>query len=98
MARVLHDGRPVGVAFLLPDRPLLTCAHVVASTAGLPDDKALPDRLPVTLDFPRTPLPKDERDYVRTAAVPNEIGDRAVTIKVCLWRDDPYLERCTAKL
>ncbi len=54
-ARVLHDGRPVGVAFLIPDRLLLTCAHVVASTAGLPDDEPLPDLLPVTLDFPLLP-------------------------------------------
>ncbi|MER5985414.1 serine protease [Streptomyces sp. NPDC001787] len=55
MARVLQDGRPVGVAFLIPDRLLLTCAHVVASTAGLPYDEALPDLLPVTLDFPLLP-------------------------------------------
>nr|WSZ99206.1 trypsin-like peptidase domain-containing protein [Streptomyces sp. NBC_00857] len=54
-ARVLHDGRPVGVAFLIPDRLLLTCAHVVASTADLPDDEPLPDLLPVTLDFPLLP-------------------------------------------
>ncbi|WP_329377026.1 nSTAND1 domain-containing NTPase [Streptomyces sp. NBC_01716] len=52
---MLHDGRPVGVAFLIPDRLLLTCAHVVASTAGLPDDEPLPDLLPVTLDFPLLP-------------------------------------------
>ncbi|WP_030742507.1 trypsin-like peptidase domain-containing protein [Streptomyces sp. NRRL F-5135] len=54
-ARVLHDGRPVGVAFLIPDQLLLTCAHVVASTAGLPEDEPLPDSLPVTLDFPLLP-------------------------------------------
>lgn len=54
-ARVLHDGRPVGVAFLIPDRLLLTCAHVIASTADLPDDEPLPDLLPVTLDFPLLP-------------------------------------------
>ncbi|MDI3418714.1 nSTAND1 domain-containing NTPase [Streptomyces luteolus] len=54
-ARVLLDGRPVGVAFLIPDRLLLTCAHVVASTAGLPEDEPLPDLLPVTLDFPLLP-------------------------------------------
>ncbi|WP_329558431.1 trypsin-like peptidase domain-containing protein [Streptomyces uncialis] len=54
-ARVLHDGRPVGVAFLIPDRLLLTCAHVVASTAGLRDDAPLPESLPVTLDFPLLP-------------------------------------------
>ncbi|MFE1028338.1 trypsin-like peptidase domain-containing protein [Streptomyces sp. NPDC058818] len=54
-ARVLHEGRPVGVAFLIPDGLLLTCAHVVASTAGLPEDQPLPELLPVTLDFPLLP-------------------------------------------
>ncbi|GHJ03916.1 hypothetical protein TPA0906_57810 [Streptomyces olivaceus] len=54
-ARVLHEGRPVGVAFLIPDQLLLTCAHVVASTAGLPEDEPLPELLPVTLDFPLLP-------------------------------------------
>ncbi|WP_217246910.1 trypsin-like peptidase domain-containing protein [Streptomyces sp. AC602_WCS936] len=54
-ARVLHEGRPVGVAFLIPDRLLLTCAHVVASTAGLPESEPLPELLPVTVDFPLLP-------------------------------------------
>ncbi|WP_274035018.1 nSTAND1 domain-containing NTPase [Streptomyces sp. MMBL 11-1] len=54
-ARVLHEGRPVGVAFLIPDRLLLTCAHVVASTAGLPEGEPLPELFPVTLDFPLLP-------------------------------------------
>ncbi len=54
-ARVLLDGRPVGVAFLIPGRLLLTCAHVVTSTAGLPEDEPLPDGLPVALDFPLLP-------------------------------------------
>ncbi|GAA2603388.1 MULTISPECIES: trypsin-like peptidase domain-containing protein [Streptomyces] len=54
-ARVLHGGRPVGVAFLMPDRLLLTCAHVVASTADLPEDEPLPELFPVTLDFPLLP-------------------------------------------
>ncbi|MFJ8195100.1 trypsin-like peptidase domain-containing protein [Streptomyces sp. NPDC096094] len=54
-ARVLHEGRPVGVAFLISDGLLLTCAHVVASTAGLPENEPLPELLPVTLDFPLLP-------------------------------------------
>ncbi|MFF2538759.1 nSTAND1 domain-containing NTPase [Streptomyces cyaneofuscatus] len=54
-ARVLHGGRPVGVAFLIPDRLLLTCAHVVASIADLPEDEPLPELFPVTLDFPLLP-------------------------------------------
>ncbi|RCH64288.1 hypothetical protein DT019_33435 [Streptomyces sp. SDr-06] len=51
-ARVLHDGHPVGVAFLIPGRLLLTCAHVVSTVAGLPDDRPLPARFEVSLDFP----------------------------------------------
>lgn len=43
----------------------------------------------------RKALPTEERDYVRTPAVPTVINNRAVTIKICLWRDDPYLENCT---
>ncbi|GGT16124.1 hypothetical protein GCM10014713_06280 [Streptomyces purpureus] len=54
-ARVLHEGRPVGVAFLIPGRLLLTCAHVISSLAGLPDDQPLPARFPVTVDFPLLP-------------------------------------------
>ncbi|WP_306920810.1 nSTAND1 domain-containing NTPase [Streptomyces luteogriseus] len=38
-----------------PARPASGGAHVVASTAGLPDDEPLPDLLPVTLDFPLLP-------------------------------------------
>ncbi|MFI6470095.1 trypsin-like peptidase domain-containing protein [Streptomyces sp. NPDC050516] len=51
-ARVLHDGLPVGAAFLIPGRLLLTCAHVVSAIAGLPDDQPLPARFEVTVDFP----------------------------------------------
>ncbi|MFG2986401.1 trypsin-like serine peptidase [Streptomyces sp. NPDC048258] len=54
-ARILHDGRPVGVAFLIPGQLLLTCAHVISTLAGLPDDRPLPARFPVTLDFPLLP-------------------------------------------
>lgn len=43
----------------------------------------------------RKALPTEERDYVRTPAVPTVINNRAVTVKICLWRDDPYLENCT---
>ncbi|WHT16157.1 trypsin-like peptidase domain-containing protein [Crossiella sp. CA-258035] len=54
-ARVLHEGRPVGVAFLIPDGLLLTCAHVLAPIAGLADSEPLPPGLPVTVDFPLLP-------------------------------------------
>ncbi|MEV0414330.1 trypsin-like peptidase domain-containing protein [Streptomyces sp. NPDC050448] len=54
-ARVLHNGRPVGVAFLIPGRLLLTCAHVISAIADLPDRRPLPAHFPVTLDFPLLP-------------------------------------------
>jgi WD40 repeat protein len=54
-ARVLDGGRPVGVAFLIPGRLLLTCSHVVSAIAGLPDDQPLPATYPVTVDFPLLP-------------------------------------------
>ncbi|MFJ2865866.1 trypsin-like peptidase domain-containing protein [Kitasatospora sp. NPDC087314] len=54
-ARVLHDGRPVGAAFLIPGRLMLTCSHVVAAVAGIPDDQPLPADFPVTVDFPLLP-------------------------------------------
>ncbi|MFD8753242.1 hypothetical protein ACFV0O_20040 [Kitasatospora sp. NPDC059577] len=54
-ARVLHDGRPVGAAFLIPGRLMLTCSHVVAAVAGIPDDHPLPADFPVTVDFPLLP-------------------------------------------
>lgn len=80
MARILHDGRPVGVAFLIPDRLLLTCVHVVASTVGLPDSEVLPERLAVSLDFPLLPGRPQAVAYVHFSvpvAVDNS-GDVAV--------------------
>ncbi|MFF1908709.1 hypothetical protein [Kitasatospora sp. NPDC058218] len=55
MARVLNGGRPVGAAFLISGQLMLTCSHVVAAVAGLPDDQPLPGDLPVTVDFPLLP-------------------------------------------
>lgn len=55
MARVLDGGRPVGAAFLIPGQLLLTCSHVVAAIAGIPDDQALPLDFPVAVDFPLLP-------------------------------------------
>lgn len=46
----------------------------------------------------RNTLPKTERGYVRTPAVPTVIGGRSVTLRVCLWRDTPYTEKCTTDL
>lgn len=42
-----------------------------------------------------TPLAETERGYVHTLAVATTIGGEAVTIQVCIWRDDPYRENCT---
>lgn len=86
-ARVLHDGRPVGVAFLIPDRLLLTCAHVVAATAGLPDDEALPDGLVVALDFPLLPgRPRTEASVHFSVPV---AGDNSGDVAVLGLRGEP---------
>lgn len=45
-----------------------------------------------------TVLPVTERGYVRTPAVPTTIGGSAVTIQVCLWRDEPRRENCTPEI
>ncbi|GAA1644331.1 hypothetical protein [Actinoplanes couchii] len=45
-----------------------------------------------------TPLPVAERGYVHSPAVPTTIGGRPVTLQVCLWRDEPHRENCTAEI
>jgi hypothetical protein len=39
-----------------------------------------------------------ERGYVHTPAVATTIAEKAVSIQICLWRDIPYRENCTATL
>ncbi len=45
-----------------------------------------------------TTLSSSERGYVHTPAVATTIGGRAVTLQVCLWRDDPRRENCTDEI
>ncbi|GIF42633.1 hypothetical protein Axi01nite_69440 [Actinoplanes xinjiangensis] len=45
-----------------------------------------------------TALPVTERGYVHSPAVPTTIDGRAVTIQVCLWRNTPNRENCTAEI
>ena len=45
-----------------------------------------------------TALAVTERGYVHTPAVPTTIGGSAVTIQVCLWRDEPRRENCTPEI
>jgi tetratricopeptide (TPR) repeat protein len=42
----------VGVGFLVGERQVVTCAHVVARALGLPDDAQEPEGARVELDFP----------------------------------------------
>ncbi|HYN97461.1 MAG TPA: trypsin-like peptidase domain-containing protein, partial [Pilimelia sp.] len=42
IARVLGRTRPVGLAFLVRDRELLTCAHVVNTALGRPKEATDP--------------------------------------------------------
>src|SRR5438132_791978 len=46
------DGRVVGVGFLVGERHILTCAHVVAQALGLADQPSDPPQGAVSLDFP----------------------------------------------
>ncbi|MBM2620056.1 hypothetical protein JIG36_31540 [Actinoplanes sp. LDG1-06] len=43
-------------------------------------------------------LPREERGYVHTPAVPTTINGQAVTIQVCLWRDEPRRESCLPEI
>ena len=46
-------GGVAGAGFLVSDRHILTCAHVIAQVLGLPDDTLEPPSSAVNLDFPR---------------------------------------------
>ncbi|MGP4010457.1 nSTAND1 domain-containing NTPase [Streptomyces sp. 4N124] len=46
------DGEVTGSGFLIAERTLCTCAHVVANALGTSDTDPAPPAAPVTLDFP----------------------------------------------
>jgi len=45
-----------------------------------------------------TALPLIERGYVHSPAVATTVADQAVTVQVCLWRDEPRRENCTPQI
>jgi hypothetical protein len=49
------DGRVVGAGFLVEERHILTCAHVISQALGLPDSPLEPPPGAVSLDFPLVP-------------------------------------------
>ena len=49
------DGRVVGAGFLVGERQILTCAHVVSQALGLADYPLDPPQERVSLDFPLIP-------------------------------------------
>ncbi len=49
------DGHVVGAGFLVGERHILTCAHVVSQALGLPDHPPDPPQEVVSLDFPLIP-------------------------------------------
>jgi Trypsin-like peptidase domain len=54
LVRILTaSGQVVGAGFLVGEREVLTCAHVVAGALGLADDAPEKPELVVSLDFPR---------------------------------------------
>src|SRR5437870_4017417 len=48
----IRDGRVVGAGFLVGERWVLTCAHVVVQALGLTDYPSDPPQGPISLDFP----------------------------------------------
>lgn len=53
IVRIFTDGMAiVGVGFLVDERQIFTCAHVVADALGLPTDMVEKPQVPVQLDFP----------------------------------------------
>ena len=50
------DGHVVGAGFLVGERHILTCAHVVAGALGLIDDTPEKPQAPVSLDVPQVAL------------------------------------------
>lgn len=82
VARVLDQhGYPCGAAFLISDRHLCTCAHVVADALGLPGDHRPRPRKSVRIDWLDDRLPARS---VKVAAwrpkgpVPRAISDIAI--------------------
>ncbi len=54
IVRICHaDGVAVGAGFLVGERHILTCAHVVAAALGLPDEAPEKPQAAVSLDLPR---------------------------------------------
>ena len=49
------DGRVVGAGFLVGERHILTCAHVISQALDLADSPVDPPQGIVSLDFPRIP-------------------------------------------
>ena len=49
------DGRVVGAGFLVGERHILTCAHVISQAFSLPNTPADPPQGLVSLDFPLIP-------------------------------------------
>ena len=53
VVRFYHaNGNVVGAGFLVADRYVLTCAHVVAAALTLPNNTEATPEQPVQIDFP----------------------------------------------
>ncbi|MEU6671135.1 serine protease [Streptomyces sp. NPDC046727] len=56
-----EDGRVTGTGFLVAERTLCTCAHVVASALGGDESATTPPTAPVSVDFPLLHPPSARR-------------------------------------
>jgi hypothetical protein len=73
------DGRVVGAGFLVGERHILTCAHVVSQALGLSDSPLDLPQAAVLLDFPRNPpcTPLTARVVLWCPPLPDGSGDIA---------------------
>ncbi|MFE1884323.1 nSTAND1 domain-containing NTPase [Streptomyces diastatochromogenes] len=56
-----EDGRVTGAGFLIAERTLCTCAHVVATALGTDESATTPPTAPVSVDFPLLNPPSARR-------------------------------------
>ncbi|MDT0449632.1 nSTAND1 domain-containing NTPase [Streptomyces hesseae] len=88
IARLWSHGAPLGAGFLAAPRTVLTCGHVISSSAGKPESEPLPPGLPVELDFPLAGRPARRRTASLVRHIP-VAADGTGDIAVLSLTEDP---------
>jgi hypothetical protein len=84
IARIYHtSGAVVGAGFLVNDRQLLTCAHVVTAALGIPVNTSEASTDAIDVDFPliAPDLKIKAKHWGRYSGI--GVGEPAVTQSVC---------------